>query len=369
MAILKPSNISPNNVAKDATEQIVISWKDLGDRHYYYQVVFYKADDNMLVFDSGKRNDLNPFFVVSANTLTNGATYKYQITVWNEKNESVASDWVILKCSSVPNCSLINLTPHQEILNSSYSIQGQYNQDENVPIKSWSIILYDVYDSIIATSGIVYDDTIEYRIEGLNSNNKYKAELQVRSQDDLWNTTGKIEFLVRYEVPETTVALKAENVPDKAAVSLSWRVTQIIGNIIEGTIEYKDGEKVDLRNGAIAFTDGLPSFREFNLKLWLEWVDLKNIVITKQVPTCLGIIDWNVRDGTTEILRMKTSLGDIWLEWEYEDDLKGRFYLKKNMYGVPYHVKTDLLQFTQGDVVYIGISYDGGLCDIHVQKG
>lgn len=369
MAILKPSNISPNNIVKDAQQDIAISWKNLGDRQYAYRVIVYTNTDNQLIYDTGKVSNLNPIHIIPANTLVNGVVYKYTITVWNQLNQSATSDWIIFKCSSMPIASFVNISPNDEVLNSSYLFVGSYYQAEDVPIRSWRMILYDEHDAIIGLSPETFSDVIEYEFSGLRNDTDYQIELQVRSQDNLINTTGKIPFHVRYEVPSSSISLQAENVAEKAAVRLQWRVIQIIGEVVDGTISFIDGDKIDLTHGTIIFQDGMPNFREFNLKLWLLWKDLKNTVITKQIDTCIGTVNWNIRDGTTEILRLKSPLGDIWLEWVYENDTQGRFYLKKNFYGVSYFICTDLLEFTEGDIVYIGIDYRNNLCDIYIEKG
>ena len=85
--ILKPSNVSPNNIAVNAQEQITISWRNLGDRQTKYKIVIYLNLDNTLIYDTGIITTYNTF-VSSANTLINGNTYKYQITVWNANNQS-----------------------------------------------------------------------------------------------------------------------------------------------------------------------------------------------------------------------------------------------------------------------------------------
>ena len=134
--ILKPSNVSPNNIAVNAQEQITISWRNLGDRQTKYKIVIYLNLDNTLIYDTGIITTYNTFCVVPANTLINGNTYKYQITVWNANNQSATSDWVIINCSSPPSCALVNIEPEGEILNSSYLFIGEYSQPESVPIKS-----------------------------------------------------------------------------------------------------------------------------------------------------------------------------------------------------------------------------------------
>jgi len=365
--ILKPSNISPNNVSRDSRENIIISWVNNGDRQYHYQIQIYRNEDNELVYDTSKVSSLNTFHTVLGGTLVNGVVYKYRITVWNQYNESATSDWIILKCSSVPTCSFTNISDGSEILNASYLFQGIYSQNEGVPIKSWSMILYDENDYIIGTTGVQYSDVIEYKFEGLHNEKNYKIELQVRSQDDLIATTGKISFYVRYEVPASAIKLQAENVPEKAGVRLSWRVTQIIGNIVSGTISFINNDKVDLTNGVIAFSDGMPNFKNFNLKLWLDWIPLKNELITYDIETSIGVFPHVVRDSKTEILRLKTLLGDIWIEWIYDNDTSGKFHFYKNFYNTLYHIQSDLISPVNGGIVYVGINYYSDLADIYTE--
>ena len=189
----------------------------------------------------------------------------------------------------------------------------------------------------------------------------------MRSQDDLINTTGKIQFHVRYEVPTGSIALEASNVKEKAAVRLQWKVIQIIGKITQGAIQFIDGEKIDLTNGTIAFQEGIPNFREFSLKLWIDWTDLKNDIVTHQVNTSIGIINWDVRESSTEILRLKSPLGDIWVEWVYKDDISGSFHLYKNFYNAIYHITSPPLSPIANDVVYLGINFNGSLADIYTE--
>ena len=364
MAILKPSNISPTS-AQDASKSITFSWQNLGDRQYYYQIQIYNNSTSELAYDSTKIASLNAFYILPESILINGTTYKYQITVWNQLEEFVSSVWMVFKCSSAPIVNFTNLNLGSEILNSSYLFQGVYSQAEDIPIRSWNMILYDINDYIIGTTGVQYSDVIEYEFSGLNNEANYQVELQVRSQDDLIATTGKIPFYCRYEVPASTITLQAENVAEKAATRLSWRVTQIIGNVLQGEISYIDGEKIDLTSGIISFQEGLPNFRDFSLKLWIDWVDLKNDIVIYPADTFLGIIDISVRESVTEILRLKSSIGDIWVEWEYENESDGRFHIYKNFYGIIYHLYTPIMNPISGNNVFLGIDFNGKLVNVN----
>ena len=363
MAVLKPSSLSPSS-PHDATQDILFSWSNYGDRGYHSRLLILYAESNLTVFDSGKLYNLNTFYNLTANSVTNNATYKYTITIWNQTGDAATSDWMILKCSSIPNCQFTNVSDNQEILNSSYLFQGSYSQAE-VPIKSWNMILYDNNDYIIGTTDIQYEEIIEYLFEGLNTDDDYSIELQVRSQDDLINTTGKVHFHVRYEVPSGAIALEAENISSQAAVRLQWRVIQIIGQAVAGTIQFIDNEKIDLLNGVVAFQEGVPKFYKFNLKLWIDWTNLKNDIITYQVDTCIGIINWDVKENSTEVLRLKSSLGDIWVKWIYDNDTSGKFHIYKNFYNNLYSIQSAQIAPITGNMVYLGIDFNGNLVDVY----
>lgn len=366
MAILKPTNISPSST-KDATLDILFSWQNMGDRQYSFQIQVYNNETSALVYNTTKLSNLNAFHVVPFSTLSNGIQFKFTITVWNQVGASATSDWITFKTSSTPVCQFTNITSSDEILNSSYLFQGSYTQLESIPIKSWNMILYDVNDYIIGTTGVQYTDIIEYQFEGLNTDSDYSIELQVRSQDDLINTTGKIPFHVRYEVPSGSIALEGENIQELAAVRLQWRVIQVIGQIVSGSIQFTDNDKIDLTNGIIAFQDGMPNFNQFNLKLWIDWIALKNEITTYQVNTCIGVVNWDVKDASTEIIRLKTPLGDIWVEWIYDDDISGRFHIYKNFYNSLYHIQSNLIYPYVGSMVYFGLDYNGNLADVYTQ--
>lgn len=335
MAILKPTGISPNSISLDATKDIVVSWVNSGDRQTAYQIQFYDNADNTLIHDTGKLLSYSPIHNLLANTLTNGITYKYQITVYNQLDQSISSDWIILKCSSTPTCNITNLSA--TILNSSYLFQGTFSQAESVAIKSFRFILYDSFDSIVSLSDEIFSSTIEYEFLGLKNDTDYQIELQVKSQDNLLGTTGKLSFHVQYDVPNTALNLESENITDKAAVRLSWRVIQIIGEIIEGTISYENGEKVNLENGAIAFSD--LNMNNFHMKLWLEWNELT--------------------DGV-EIIRFKSDIGDVWIEWE-----QNRFHIWKYIYGLSYHVISEEVLPDLGSTIFIGMDFINNLIGIH----
>jgi len=361
MAVMIPINLSPNGSTVDAEQDVTISWRNSGDRQYHFNLKIYESATSSLVYESGKTTTFNTFTVIPANTLTNGVVYKYTVTIYNQLNETATSDWVLFECSSSPTCSFTNITDGGEILNSAYTFEGSYIQDESVDIRSWLMILYDSEQEILSMTDEQFSDDISHEFAGLNNEDDYYVELQVRSQKGLLGTTGKIHFTTRYEIPANVLELASENVAAKAGIRLSWNVIQIIGRIFEGNITYQDNEKVNLTNGTIIFDD-IPNIWEFAMKLWFEWGVLNNTVTTETISTAVGDVEVNTRSGTTELMRLSSNIGDIWLEFRYESDTEGRLYLWKNIYGELYHLRTSLMNPSLHSEVYVGIKFDGSLC-------
>lgn len=292
MAIMKASSVSPNGISLDGSSNIVISWKDTGDRHVKFEIKIFKSSDNTLVLDTNQIISYNCFYSIGANTLTNGITYKYQIYLWNANGDVSTSDWIIFKCSSIPTASLTNLSA--TIQNSSYVFTGSYSQSESVSLKSWQMLLYNQYSEIIGNSGLQYSTTISYEFAGLINNNTYSIELQVCSQDNLLSTTGKQSFSVSYETPKSAIALEAITIKEKAALQLRWNVKQILG--ISNSNTYINNEKLDLTNGKkVYFDDGFNISNDFTTKLWVESIVNYNF----DINTNMNMISYNIAPTDT----------------------------------------------------------------------
>lgn len=325
--ILKPYRLSPDNIAQDATKEIVISWANQGDRQYSYQIKIYRNSDNELIYDTEKILSVSTQSTILADTLTNGVLYKYQIIVWNQIDESATSEWIMFKCSSTPSVSFSNLLPNAQILNSSYTFQGQYTQLQNVPIMSWRMILYNNLNSIIGDTNIIFSDTPEYIFSGLNSESAYFIEVQCTSQDGLSSSSGKIPFKTKYETPPLTIALEAENNKDDASVKLLWNIMQIIGESEDTT--YIDNKKIDTTNGKVWFDEGFNVDDNFTLKLWIEAVaniEIKtnpnSSVILCETPPLDNSAIWVEKLGQTSELiivptvsvNAPTDINSLWIE-------------------------------------------------------
>lgn len=266
MAIQRPYNINLLGRTIDAKESNIITWSLSGDISVFFQVKIYKNSDNSLVYDSTKISSYAQSFTLPTNTLANGNEYKIQVTVWNDKNESATSDYVVFQTSSRP---VVTVDSIPVVRSSSYNFSANYSQAESVPIQSWIAYLYDSNKVKIAQSPIKTTSTLEYIFTDLQSEKDYYIEFQVTSEKTLVGTSGLIKFSVLYTRPLVNALLTAENV-DNAGIKLSFHVIQIIGKTDCNPVTYIDNEKIDLRNCRMWFDEGFSLSSNFTIKIWLE---------------------------------------------------------------------------------------------------
>jgi hypothetical protein len=197
-------------------------------------------------------------YILPINTLTNGIECKLYITIYDASNNSATSYAVIFKTSTRPVAGF-----ESEVVTAQTNLfTCDYGQDENVPMASWIVYIYDLNDNLLGTSGIQATTPIQYRFSGLQSGNTYQIRWEVSSADGLIGVT-QVNFDVVYAQPDLKVQLTATNV-DNAGIQLSGNIAQIIG-ITENTT-YIDNEEIDTRNGRVYFNQGFNCVSDFTLK-------------------------------------------------------------------------------------------------------
>ena len=331
--LYKPTNIFPSGVVVDGQQPITISWENKGNRQYHYQVKIYNNATGTLVYDTGKIASYAPYCTIPS--LTNGIEYKYQVTVWDVEDNSATSEWVVFTCRSTPSASVINLG--EKVLSPSYLFQGQYSQAEGIEIRSFMFNLYDNNNRLIATSGEIFSDVIEYEFDGFKNNKTYYIELQVTSQDNLRYTTPKQEFLVEFEVPDTLLEVFVENNPDNASVKITWKPIQITG-IPEGNVFFVN-EKVNLLDGAVTFDENYSVKGDFTLRLWFEW------------------------PGETEILKLRSKWGET-IVYTCADGVRA----VKNLDTIPFYFKSNEIQPILGEDVLLVMRVERNLVGLEVVR-
>jgi hypothetical protein len=234
--IYQPINLAPKNISIDANLPIQFSWKSTGSTHTSFQVIIRKNEDDILVYNSYPIQSTVSSHTISARTLTNGIEYKWQVQVWNGE-ETAISNWCFLKANSTPTVNFIDSDFNlSAIINTqNYTFKVNYIQSEGISVKKYRFILYDLLGtSIIEDSDWVYGVDIQYTIEGMIREQSYKIECQVMSQNDLFATTGQIDFMIgQYILPEGTPELKVTALDNIGAVQIDWNTQIALAEVVD----------------------------------------------------------------------------------------------------------------------------------------
>lgn len=308
MALQKPYSLSLNGKTIDAKEENEFSWQVSGDISTAFEIKFFRNSNGALAWSLPKTTSYSTKYTIPSNSLINGVEYKAQVTIYNQANQSVTSDFVVFQTSSRPTITLI---PPGTINSSSFQFQASYSQAENVPMRSWIAYLYNEEQTLIGQSPIQISTIMEYLVSNLKSETDYFIEFQATSTKGLTASTRKIKFSVLYTTPSINISLKAENRHDVAGIQLSWNVIQIIFKSEKKPLSYISNEKIDLRNNRIYADEGFSLDKNGTINIWLE----------KPV-------------NEADLVRLKGANGELILQYWTRDN---KFHLFKIMKGFKSH--------------------------------
>jgi hypothetical protein len=286
MSIQKPFSINIKDKTIDTSKDFLLKWQTSGDVSASFSITVY---DNLLgtvAWSLPRTYSYAMSYTIPANTLTNGLEYKISVQVWNSLDQTAISQYVIFNTSSTP---VVTVADIGTIGNHSYSFEATYSQDEDVPLSTYVVNLYNAERLLLKTSGIkttlnvpdiegFLNGLMEHRFDLLKNDTNYFIEFVVTSKIGLTSTSGLIPFTVVYENPAMYFELTADTNPEKASVKLNWKVREVIGKSdVKPT--YITGTKLDVRGGKVYFDEGFEISSDFTLKIWFEHLTKNEDVI------------------------------------------------------------------------------------------
>ncbi|MET3505630.1 hypothetical protein [Halalkalibacter oceani] len=276
MNINKPFNINLKGGNFDFNESRRITWQVSGAIQTSFAINIYRNDTDNLVWSLPQTNSYNQNYTLAAGSIANGYEYKIQIQVWAENGSTASSYAEVFRASTKPT---VNITTTGIINNASALFEAEYSQIEGVSMRSYQAFLYNSAEVLINSSPILTGLPLQHLFTGLQSDSTYYIEFQATSNYGLIGASGKIQFNVLYGQPTINILPVAENIPELAAVRLSWNVLQIIAKPIcedEEMIFLDDpndinNKMLDLRDSCgIYFDEGFRLDKNGTVSLWLE---------------------------------------------------------------------------------------------------
>lgn len=322
MSIQKPYSLVPSNgLTLDGNEPIAFSWTNSGDIQYSFKLYVYDNDTGTLVYSVPKTTTFTTKFTLPPSTLTNGKEYKWNVTVYNQTDQSATSDFALFQTSSRP---VVTITSFGTIGAISYTFNASYSQTESSAIRTWIAYLYNENKNLLSDSGLQTTSTLSYQVTNLESGMDYYIEFQATSNKNLTGTTGLIPVSVQYQKQNLDLNLTARNV-ENAGIELSWFVVSIVGRI-EGTGIFVDSEKLDVTDGKCIFDEGVSISSDFTLKMWIE--NVKPRIDLLELNSSSGVIRIQYDPVEQRFIVYKKIDGvSIISKWQSNIVNSGRYYL------------------------------------------
>lgn len=288
------SPILLNSLPFDATLDNVLRFNYSGSQVYANRIIVKDNQTNEVVYDV-KTTTMNLIAMIPANTLTNGNTYNFQLSVFDHEDiESPLSNIVVLKCLTTPLFNFVNVQPSSIIRNSFIDVELEYYQENGELLDEYEVTLYSANKTtVIFASGTKYTGSgMTTKVSPLMDDTTYYLHATGKTLNGLEIETDYIEILCDYLTPELFLSFRADNVADEGVVRLSSHFVLIEGSSNVEQLTYIDGERVDLTNGEqIYFNEGftadnfvcqvivsdVPDFTKFmtfdmkNSKVYLTW--------------------------------------------------------------------------------------------------
>ena len=350
MSILTPILSSTNAFDATISHNFQFFVSPNSDQIVANRLVVQLASDNTEIY-----NEISTTFqyihTLPQNSLTNNAQFYAYLTTFNSNNdESLSSNIILFSCYSTPIVQFTNLNPDQIINNSGYEFDLSYTQNEGEEVESYQIVLYDINNEQIATSGTLYDTLLKYSFTGLLDNVGYKIKADIVTVHGMIATTGYINFTVNYTTPIIASALILENLPNSGQIKISTNIINIVGTSNPDPPTYIDNEIIDLTQGEdyVQFDNGFNLNGDFTLKLW-------GLNFTNQEILCTLY-----GENDTEITKYR-------IEIQYFYD---QIFVNVTVGSLKYHIYSDVISPTplSSDVIFICLQRSGYFYNLIVEN-
>jgi len=295
------SPILLNSLPFDATEKYMLYFSYSGSQVFGHRIIVKTNDTLEQVYDSGIIESMALTATIPANTLENGTTYRFQVSVIclniedGSRVESSPSNTVILKCVATPEFGFVDIEEGVTIRNSYFDAQLFFSCEDPIEIlNQYKVILYasDTTTSLYDSGTIYANSGLTVRISGLTDLETYYLRATGETLSGMELDTGLIQIRCNYIKPDLFLAFYADNVPEDGLVQLSSNFVMVEGATDAESLIYVDDEKVNLSNGdKVYFKDGFTA-TNFTCKIIAESINDFSTVITFDMVNAQAYVMW-----------------------------------------------------------------------------
>lgn len=249
-----------------------------GDQVVKNKLTIKKQSDDSLVYEN-EQVGFSYLNVVTPNHLINGEYYYAYVNTYNSNGDiSEDSNRIQFYCYTTPLFNITNIPSSRLINNSSYNFIIEYNQIENEKLESYIFNLYNVQNTLIATSGVMYvGDTsslplnISYIFSELDNNTRYYIQAIGTTEENTQILTELEYFYVQYIQPNIFSIVELNNNCDGGYITVKSNFSEIDGKSSPDPPIYTDNnEAVDVTGVGdyILWDEGFSINNDFTASLW-----------------------------------------------------------------------------------------------------
>lgn len=278
MALTRPTLLS--QVAFDATQQQNFTFTVSGASAQIVanQLTIRNQETNDIVYQE-KQETFNFIHAVNAGELTNGTYYNATVSVFDAAdNQSPESIPIQFWCYTTPIITFTNLPSGNIVTNASYTFEFTYTQNENEPLNSYTVNLYNASQTLISTSGTIYTDAGtppyngSYMFTGFDNNTVYYVEVVGITLEGTTVSTGLQQFNVEYKQPDVFTLLQLVNNCDEGYITITSNIVLIEGTSNPDPPTYIDNKEVDLTGDGsyVEWKDGYTISGDMLTRVWFR---------------------------------------------------------------------------------------------------
>lgn len=353
------SPILLNSLPFDATKSHILQFTYSGSQVFGHRIVIKNNATLEEVYNSNKILGMALQATVPANTLINGNTYSFQISVFDyEGKESPLSNIVVLKCFATPTFHFANITDKMIIKNSYIDAELQYHCDDTSEVlNQYNILLYGIdKTTVIYDSGNKYMNSgLITRISGLTDDTTYYIRATGATLNGMELDTGFLQIMCDYIKPDLFLAFRADNIPEEGSVRLSVNYVLVEGKSSPEELVYIDDDKVSLVNGEKVWFDSGYTAKNFTCDIIAENIVDYSTIISFNMKTAQAYVKWY--KGTFEGHETESYYAEL-VAYQYVGDDKLNYIQISNLIDPP----------TDGEQVHFWIRHVDGAFDIKIAK-
>lgn len=252
MALVTPTLLPM--VAFDATQQATFTFTVQGSSAQVVanQLTIREQDTNDIVYQE-KQETFTYTHIVNADELTNGTYYNATISTFDTNdNQSQESVPIQFWCYTTPTISFSNTPTGNIVNNAAYNFEFTYTQNENEPLNTYTVNLYNAFQTQIATSGQQYTNSTTvpfigtYLFSGFDNNTTYFVQVVGITLEGTTVSSSLYQFNVQYTNPSTFALLQLVNNCDEGYITVTSNIVLIEGTSNPAPPTYINNQEVDL---------------------------------------------------------------------------------------------------------------------------